>query len=871
MSLKLCTKAPLVSVVVMAKDKACFNQMREKLVRQSCIKNIEILCLDLKKISICDVHDNKNINPAIHMPQLLNEAVIAANGQYITWMQELDDFPEDKIEKQIEAAVDKSADIVYCCDDFHTEQRNILAELSLNAVEKIGMGAFFVKKEKLLEEKGFDESLVFYSDYDMWRRIIPKCSTYIISNVFYSLTSGGVCETDAAVKEADEICASLLTLVSQEVLKSYELTINLETTYKLYLVKRLYKASSFLLSKLLIMKKTKGESFGYGYLIQQELVGAADSREADNNFKAIQAYENGENKRRVVFYCRGWVTGGVERVLINLLPRLAHKYKVILISDTSAMGRGFALDERVLHINLKYRMPLPIQFRILSLMSFLEAEVFVGTYNQDADFLDIYSYLEEIGIRTIVSNHIYYFLPCYSRTMYPVIPKRQVVYKQASAVTWLTHFNTFLGSMISNNAVVMPNPNTYNQYGDIEEKKEKIILCVGRFFDPIKRIDRILKVFRKVVEQDPEVKLWLVGQYNLEVRIPQIEGTVGELLEKLEFPDETSICWWDEQGDISDFYKKASILMMTSDNEGFGMVLSEAGMKGCPGIIMEIPGLDDIIIDAENGYIVPQDDVEGMAKKIVLLFQKPEILKSMQDKALKYSKRFDQRVIAERWIKLIEGLCNIRDKGERDAYLQNNFGYSREREKEFIKYAIPLYNKEIKHAMYTVNLQKLEVVKSEENQAELKSEALNRKFSGCGDNKEILKQYELYLGSQIKRSGETVVKKILESLPLNDNKKIIGIYGTGKNTDRLLERYKELVGKIEAKIVFIDSNKISLVEKYRGVPIYNVRDIANLSLHAIIVSSILYEENMVKTIEKLYGNQYKIYRFYDKVPVDFLG
>ena len=174
----------------------------------------------------------------------------------------------------------------------------------------------------------------------MWRRIIPKSTTYILFNTTFSSMANELCETPEAIEEADEVCSRLMSLVSQVDIEYYDYTINLEIRYKIYLAKKLYKTSTAFLTKLLIMKKKKGEEFGYKYLIQQELLGAMDSREADNAFKAIQAFENGEeNKRRVMFYCRGWMTGGVERVLINLLPGLVDKYKVILISDTSGVGK----------------------------------------------------------------------------------------------------------------------------------------------------------------------------------------------------------------------------------------------------------------------------------------------------------------------------------------------------------------------------------------------------------------------------------------------------------------------------------------------------------------------------------------------------
>ena len=68
----------------------------------------------------------------------------------------------------------------------------------------------------------------------------------------------------------------------------------------------------------------------------------------------------------------------------------------------------------------------------------------------------------------------------------------------------------------NNNGYLIPNPNTFPiQDNEITDKEEKIILCVGRFNDQVKRIDRILKCFKKVLIRIPDAKLVLVGKCDV--------------------------------------------------------------------------------------------------------------------------------------------------------------------------------------------------------------------------------------------------------------------------------------------------------------------------------------------------------------------
>lgn len=110
--------------------------------------------------------------------------------------------------------------------------------------------------------------------------------------------------------------------------------------------------------------------------------------------------------------------------------------------------------------------------------------------------------------------------------------------------------------------------------------------------------------------------------------------------------------------------------------------------------------------------------------------------------------------------------------------------------------------------------------------------------------------------------SEEELTKILSRLPLGEEK-FIGIYGVGVHTKRLLHGYQRCVGSIKARIIFIDSNKQTMAEKYNDCDVYNVHDIGKLPLDAIIISSFLYENEMYQMIQRLYGDRFCVYRLYE--------
>ena len=82
------------------------------------------------------------------------------------------------------------------------------------------------------------------------------------------------------------------------------------------------------------------------------------------------------------------------------------------------------------------------------------------------------------------------------------------------------------------------------------------------------------------------------------------------------------------------------------------------------------------------------------------------------------------------------------------------------------------------------------------------------------------------------------LQSILRELPLGLEDYKIAIYGLGVHTERLLEKYVQCVGEIKAHLIFIDSNKKTMSEKYNGYDVYNIYDIgggATGSYHNIVV------------------------------------
>ncbi|WP_291122671.1 glycosyltransferase, partial [Flavobacterium sp. UBA6046] len=219
---------------------------------------------------------------------------------------------------------------------------------------------------------------------------------------------------------------------------------------------------------------------------------------------------------------------------------------------------------------------------------------------------------------------------------------------------WCTSFGALIYGQFHKNAAVMPNPNTFRDVCSLSSPTEKIVLCVGRFYDAIKRIDRALIAFQKIYSKSPDTKLMIVGGYDLDMTVPGKENqTIRGLLRSLNIPKD-SVIFVGEQTEMVKYYQNASLLLMTSDCEGFGMVLTEAGSFGLPVVMFEIPGTEDIITDGVNGFIVAQDDYDNMANKTLIILNDYKFRVQMGNEAKRLSERFSQQRICQRWQLLVE-------------------------------------------------------------------------------------------------------------------------------------------------------------------------------------------------------------------------
>ncbi len=155
-------------------------------------------------------------------------------------------------------------------------------------------------------------------------------------------------------------------------------------------------------------------------------------------------------------------------------------------------------------------------------------------------------------------------------------------------------------------------------------KDENMIIAVGRFSDPRKNVEMLLRVFNKIYKYIPGVKLYVIGKApDYKVLKPFV---------KLPFFQNIVFTGQVSAGDLESFYERASLMLLTSYQEGFGIVGLEALLHGVPVVATSCGGPSDYIIDDFTGYIVGVNEDEDMAGKAlsILLSKEKRLLMSFR-------------------------------------------------------------------------------------------------------------------------------------------------------------------------------------------------------------------------------------------------
>jgi glycosyltransferase involved in cell wall biosynthesis len=179
----------------------------------------------------------------------------------------------------------------------------------------------------------------------------------------------------------------------------------------------------------------------------------------------------------------------------------------------------------------------------------------------------------------------------------------------------------------------------YRNYSPLENKilpfEWEVILVVARV-SKWKRHDLVIDAFERIAEDNPKCHLFCIGQKD------NYERFWWEKLQNRSQKSEFSsrIHWLGKIDNVVPWYKRARLLILSSDNEPFGRVIVEAMASGLPVIATNGGGVPEIISNGESGILVKPNDSIAISRAIVKLLNDIDLNNKIIINGIERSKQF---------------------------------------------------------------------------------------------------------------------------------------------------------------------------------------------------------------------------------------
>ena len=365
---------------------------------------------------------------------------------------------------------------------------------------------------------------------------------------------------------------------------------------------------------------------------------------------------------RILFVLRSIVlSGGIERVMTEKANWLANNgHQVLFLTyEQSSHPLSFPLNSNVYYedVDCQYYKVYQKNIIIRPFLKFVFKQRFRNRLqNKIFSFLPealvIPSNLAEfMGITISMVKYVPVVLECHSTHMEFLESSQKLrkrlrnhmimsFAKRCSLLITLTEGDACYWHQFCRKVVTVPNPLSYYPERIIKKSSNgRRIICVARL-QTVKRIDRLIEAFALISNKYPDWYVEIYGDGPEKMSLQQMIEDRG-LQGKISILPPTV--------DIYKKYMESDFMVLSSDSEGFSLVLIEAMSCGLPAVSVACPfGPSEIVENGMTGLLTKMD-VQDLAEKMewMIIHEKERL--QMGEQARIAAKKYQKGTVMKEW------------------------------------------------------------------------------------------------------------------------------------------------------------------------------------------------------------------------------
>lgn len=367
--------------------------------------------------------------------------------------------------------------------------------------------------------------------------------------------------------------------------------------------------------------------------------------------------------KSILIIQESFVGGGAEKVLIDILQHFDYKrYKVTLLIEKAF---GVHLNEIPEQIEQLYVFAGPgLYYRVVNHFkpvrdAFLKRKLnkLLGnrTFDTIVSFMEgpaayLHQFVVDRSQRNVSWVHINLAIRHWTKYLFKSLAEERSIYEKMDMVAFVSkgaraafvdYFNFVGDTEIVYN--IIPIETIVASSEQFAVHKDKLTICnIGRL-NVQKRQDRFIEVIAELECRGVNCEGWILGTGNLEKQLKRkaAECGVGNEVKFLGF-----------QSNPYPYLKASDIFLLTSDTEGFSLVVAEAMSLGKPIVSTNITGPDELL--ANGVGILTSFSVSDIADKVQQLAENVDLKSHYAETSrIEALRRFDTNAVMQQIYKIL--------------------------------------------------------------------------------------------------------------------------------------------------------------------------------------------------------------------------